>query len=115
MKRTLALAIGLSLALGAGTALAGGKKGNKGELVKGKALEKLLPLYDANKNGKLDPEEKEAMNKDVLAKFDTNKDGKLDKDEQKALAKALKKGTFEPSKPEEKRADDAKPAGTDKK
>jgi hypothetical protein len=116
MKHAFALALGLSLLLTTGTALAGGgkktdkKKGDRKELVKGKALEKLTPKYDVNKDGKLDAEEKEAMKKDVLAKFDTNKDGHLDKDEQKALAKGVKKGGFEPStKPDEKKAGETKP------
>jgi len=53
---------------------------------------KILAKYDTNKNGKLDPEEFEAVRKDFaanpkgdLAKLDTNKDGKLSDDEIAAL------------------------------
>jgi hypothetical protein len=53
---------------------------------------KLLAKYDANKNGKLEPEECDAARKDFaadpkgeLAKLDTNKDGKLSDEELAAL------------------------------
>jgi hypothetical protein len=53
---------------------------------------KALAKYDANKNGKLDPDEIVALRKDFdanpkgeLARFDTNKDGKLSDEEIAAI------------------------------
>jgi Ca2+-binding EF-hand superfamily protein len=72
--------------------------------------ENLLEKYDKNKNGKLDPEEREAVRKDReadrLKRFDKNGDGKLDKEEQEAARSELRKrrgGQDAPGKQEEKK------------
>jgi len=50
--------------------------------------ENILEKYDKNKNGKLDPDEREALRKDREAerikRFDKNGDGKLDAQEEAA-------------------------------
>jgi hypothetical protein len=65
----------------------------------------LLTKYDANKNGKLDPDEREAMRSDwrakfearraeVLKKYDLNHDGKLDQGERTAMRQDRVKERF---------------------
>jgi hypothetical protein len=63
-----------------------------------KADPKMLEKYDTNKNGKIDPDEREAMKKDrqalhdeTIKKYDKNGDGKLDADERAAMREDLKK------------------------
>jgi|SRR6478672_10838863 len=56
--------------------------------VRAARIQDLLAKYDANKNGKLDPEEVERVGKDRMAKWDANKDGKVDMAERKALRAA---------------------------
>ena len=52
---------------------------------RGKAREAVVKAYDANKNGKLDEEERAA----ILKLYDADKDGKLDTVEKKLLVKAV--------------------------
>lgn len=88
-KVSLLLTALASLALLApGTAFAAKADGSKA---------KIVAKYDTNKNGKLDPDEIEALKKDFdanpkgdLAKLDTDKDGKLSDDEIAALTSAKK-------------------------
>lgn len=54
-----------------------------------------LAKYDADKDGKLSKEERQAMFKakreEMLAKYDANKDGKLDESEREAMHAELRK------------------------
>ncbi len=83
-----------------------------------------IKKYDKNGDGKLDEEERktlrEAREKEMLAKYDADKDGKLsDEERRKAFdeerkaraAKALEGDKKAEPKPEEKKAEPAKPAG----
>ena len=78
---------------------------------------KLIAKYDANKNGKLDPDEREALRKDFakdkdgeLKAYDTNTDGKLDDKEVDAIQPgASKDGTAKKAKTDDKKADEKKP------
>ena len=88
MKKTWTIAALLVLALGTSSAFAKKPKGEKGTDVFAK--------YDKNGNGKLDPEEVEAVKKAFssdpdLKKYDTNLDGKLDDNEIAAIKPAEKK------------------------
>jgi len=100
MKKTLLIALTLGLA-GAVFAADGEKKGlEKRETPRDKVLEK----YDKNKDGKLDPSEREEMRKDreaeVVKKYDKNGDGKLDQSEREA-ARAERRKAGEDAKPKE--------------
>ena len=57
--------------------------------------ENILEKYDKNKNGKLDPDEREALRKDREAerikRFDKNGDGKLDAQEEAAARAEMRK------------------------
>ena len=57
--------------------------------------ETILEKYDKNKNGKLDPDEREALRKDREAerikRFDKNGDGKLDAQEEAAARAEMRK------------------------
>ena len=84
MKKTWIIAAMLTLAIGM-PAIAGKKNKDKGTDVFGK--------YDKNANGKLDPDEVEAVKAAFatdpdLKKFDTNGDGKLDDNEIAAIKPA---------------------------
>ena len=50
----------------------------------------ILKQFDKNGNGKLDPEEREALRKAFLERFDTNGDGQIDASEREAARKALR-------------------------
>lgn len=101
MKKMVAgLVVGLAVAGTAALVLADepgpwggmGGRGHHGGAMKAQMLEK----YDANHNGVLDPEEREAVKADrqtlrgerhqkMLEKFDANHDGKLDEQERQAM------------------------------
>jgi hypothetical protein len=58
---------------------------------------RILEKYDANKNGVLDPEEKDAIERDhearraeMLKRFDTDGDGKLSDTERQAMREQLR-------------------------
>lgn len=75
MKNTWIIAAMLALAIGTPAFAGKGKKKDKGP--------DEFALYDKNANGKLDPDEVEAVKKAFetdtnLKKYDTNSDGKLD-------------------------------------
>ena len=80
-KLNVVLITGAVLLAGVGVAAAQGKG-------KDERKAKMLEKFDANKNGVLDPAEKQAMFDEraekMFAKLDTNKDGKLSLDEFKA-------------------------------
>ena len=85
-RKSMAVVVLGSLSL-AGASLAMGP--GKGHLMRNPEL---ILKFDANKNGKLEDSEREALRAELkklreekLAKFDTNKDGKLDEAERKAL------------------------------
>ena len=99
MRKLIGWMAGVALAGGAAGAIAqdspageeGGRRGRHGRLHKGALLEK----YDANQNGVLDAEEREAAHKDrtarheqmkarMLERFDANKNGVLDPEEKEA-------------------------------
>ena len=89
----LAAPLLVSAADDAGTSKMSAAK-SAGKSVSAKQLEK----YDANKNGVLDPAEKELMRKDakerraeVLKKYDKNGDGKLDSAERQQQRDDAKK------------------------
>jgi len=72
---------------------------------------KVIAKYDTNKNGKLDPEEYEAVRKDfastpkgVLARLDADKDGKLSDEEIAKLAGTGKKAVKSDADRAEKKA-----------
>jgi hypothetical protein len=79
------------------------------------ALPDWVKKYDKNGDGKLDQEERAALQKDrqaeMLKKYDKNGDGKLDEAERKAMAEerrkerdeAIAKRQAEQKKPEEKK------------
>jgi Ca2+-binding EF-hand superfamily protein len=59
---------------------------------------RMLEKYDANKNGQIDPEEKEAAKRDrearraeMLQRFDTDGDGKLNETEREAARQEFKR------------------------
>ena len=88
MRQTIIriLALGLFASLVTTSALADKANGPKA---------KLFAKYDKNKNGKIDDDEKVAIQKDLAAnpdgdlkRFDTNKDGKLDDSEIAAIRAA---------------------------
>jgi hypothetical protein len=88
--------IGASLTAFAADEATPGKERRAGP--RGHAREKILQKYDANKNGVLDPEEREAAKKDrqqlktkALEKFDKDGDGKLNEEERAAAREELKK------------------------
>ena len=85
MKQTIirVLALGLLASFATTSVLADKANGPKA---------KLFAKYDKNKNGKIDDDEKSAIQKDFAAapdgdlkRFDTNKDGKLDDSEVAAI------------------------------
>jgi hypothetical protein len=85
MKKTWIIAAMLSLAVGM-PAFAGKKNKNKGGT-------DVFAKYDKNANGKLDPDEVEAVKKAFatdpdLKQYDTNSDGKLDDNEIAAIKPA---------------------------
>jgi Ca2+-binding EF-hand superfamily protein len=59
------------------------------------ALPDWVKKYDKNGDGKLDPEERAALQKErqaeMLKKYDKNSDGKLDEAERKAMAEERRK------------------------
>ena len=68
--------------------------GGHGHQMWGRVLER----YDANKNGRLDPEEKAAFERDrearhaeMLKRFDTDGDGKLSESERQAMREEFRK------------------------
>ncbi len=71
----------------------GNTAGKMGMGGKGAFRQKLLEKFDANKDGKLEPDElaaaKAAMKEKLLAKFDTNHNGTLDPDERAAMKAAI--------------------------
>jgi hypothetical protein len=78
---------------------------------KADAKAKAIAKYDTNKNGKLDPEEYEAVRKDfaatpkgVLARLDADKDGKLSDEEIAKLAGTGKKAVKSDADRAEKKA-----------
>jgi EF hand domain-containing protein len=110
MKKTSSLlsVIALAIALAPLSAFAAKADGSKA---------KLIAKYDTNKNGKLDPDEIEALKKDFaadpkgeLAKLDTNKDGKLSDDEIASLTGPAKKGAKKGNKKNAPAATPADPA-----
>ena len=84
------------LIAGAGAAVVAANEGaghEHGGWDQGRILEK----YDANKNGVLDPEEKEAAKRDhearraeMIKRFDTDGDGKLSDTERQAMREQLR-------------------------
>jgi len=99
MKKRVVIALSLCLA-GVVFAADGEKKAERRENPRDKMLEK----YDKNKDGKLDPSEREAWRKDreaeVVKKYDKNGDGKLDPSEKEA-ARAERRKAGEDPKPKE--------------
>ena len=89
------MAAGLIAGAGAGLAADESAVGHEhGGWDRGRILEK----YDANKNGQLDPEEKEAAKRDheakraeMLKRFDTDGDGKLSDSEREAMRQEFRK------------------------
>jgi hypothetical protein len=102
MKKTLFIALAISISSFVSTAADGEKK------PEAPRRENLLEKYDKNKNGKLDPDEREAVRKDREAerikRFDKNGDGKLDEKEQEAARSEFRKrrGQDAPAKQEKK-------------
>jgi len=99
MKMRLVIALSLCLA-GAAFGADGEKKGANPETPRDEVLKK----YDKNKDGKLDPSEREAWRKDreaeAVKKYDKNGDGKLDQAEREA-ARAERRKAAEDAKPKE--------------
>jgi hypothetical protein len=102
MKKSLVIALTLSVAGLVAFAADAEKKEKKADKARAKVLEK----YDKNANGKLDDDERAAMRKErraegvagALKKFDKNGDGELDDSEREA------------AKSDRKAAKDKKPA-----
>jgi Ca2+-binding EF-hand superfamily protein len=101
-KNMTGLVVGLAVASSAALALAqdGAVEGRRGHRHGGQMKAHLLEKYDANKNGVLDPEEKEAAKADrekfraerkqrMLERFDANHDGVLDEAEKAEARKAF--------------------------
>jgi len=99
MKMRFVIALSLCLT-GAAFAADGEKKGAKPETPRDEMLKK----YDKNKDGKLDPSEREEWRKDreaeAVKKYDKNGDGKLDQSEREA-ARAERRKAGEDAKPKE--------------
>jgi Ca2+-binding EF-hand superfamily protein len=60
--------------------------------------QRMLEKYDANKNGQLDPEEREVARRDrearraeIMKRFDTDGDGKLSESEREAMREEMRK------------------------
>lgn len=100
MKKTIAALVIATAAAGITIARAdqGDDKGFGGHHRRGPSQAQLLEKYDANHNGVLDPEEKEAAKADrearhkqreakMLAKYDANHNGVLDPNEKAAAKK----------------------------
>lgn len=104
MTKLISVMAGLALAGGTAWSLAqeapageeGGRRGRRG----GPSAAWLLEKYDANKDGKLDQQELDAMDKDrdgrheamkarMLERFDANKNGVLDPEEKEAAKAAF--------------------------
>lgn len=84
----------------------GPQKGPRGDRGPRRFPPELLEKYDTDKDGKLSPEEREALRKDrremmekrrqeMLEKFDADKDGKLSPEERKAAFEAKHKEMLE--------------------
>ena len=86
------------LALGLGSLLAQAAEGEPKPKV-APVLPDWVKKYDKNGDGKLDQEERAALQKDrqeeMLKKYDKNGDGKLDEAERNARAEELRKGRDE--------------------
>jgi Ca2+-binding EF-hand superfamily protein len=115
MKKTLMTILGLSL----GGLLAQAADG-EAKPKPAPALPELLKKYDKNGDGKLDQEERAALQKDrqaeMMKKYDKNGDGKIDEEERKAMLEdrrkqrdeALAKRQAEQKKLEEKKPEEKK-------
>jgi len=109
MKTVLTIILGLGL----GSLLAQGAEGEP-KPKPAPVLPDWVKKYDKNGDGKLDQEERAALQKDrqdeMLKKYDKNADGKLDEAERKAMAEerrkerdeAIAKRQAEQKKPEPK-------------
>lgn len=122
MKKTVYWAAGIcAVCFLSATASVSAAEGDKPKPARErKAPAALLEKYDKNKNGVLDPEEKEAAKKEretarparapkaeMLKKFDKDGDGKLDETERAAAREETRKNA---PKRGEKKAADEKPA-----
>jgi len=91
MKMTLTTLLGLALSSLLAQAAEGDPKPKPAPV----ALPDWVKKYDKNGDGKLDPEERAALQKDhqaeMLKKYDKNGDGKLDEAERKAFAEERRK------------------------
>ena len=99
MRVLLVLAMGVVLGLGA-SAQADPPSRQRGGPNRGEMQKRMVEKYDANKDGKLDDKEKEAikaefakrreaMQKQMLEKYDTNKDGVLTANEWSSMSKNI--------------------------
>ena len=96
------------IALVAGLAVASGtpekEEGRKDRSKPG--IKQWIEKFDANKDGKLDVEERKLLaawrKAEIVKKFDKNGDGKLCEKERKAVAEAMKKRRDARSKPDGK-------------
>ena len=96
------------IALVAGLAVAGGtpekeeKRKDRGK----PGINQWVEKFDANKDGKLDVEERKLLaawrRAEIVKKFDKDGDGKLSEKERKAVAEAMKKRKGARPTPEEK-------------
>lgn len=96
------------IALVAGLAVASGTpEKEEGRKDRGKpGIKQWIEKFDANKDGKLDVEERKLLaawrKAEIVKKFDKNGDGKLCEKERKAVAEAMKKRRDARPKPEGK-------------
>ena len=96
------------IALVAGLAVASGTpEKEEGRKDRGKpGIKQWIEKFDANKDGKLDVEERKLLaawrKAEIVKKFDKNGDGKLCEKERKAVAEAMKKRRDARSKPDGK-------------
>lgn len=89
MKKLLVIALGLGLMVGVASLTSAADKGGGVDRAAKKA--EMLKKYDKNNDGKLDADERKAMQDDQnLKKYDKNGNGKLDDDEKAQMEKDLK-------------------------
>jgi len=105
------------IALVAGLAVASGTpEKEEGRKDRGKpGIKQWIEKFDANKDGKLDVEERKLLaawrKSEIVKKFDKNGDGKLCEKERKAVAEAMKKRRDLRPKPDGKKKGKGPKAG----
>ena len=93
MNRKIAAVVVGAAVVTAGAAFAG-NEGGKEHGPRGHHRAKMLERFDANKDGQLDDQEREAAREarkaEMLQRFDTDKDGKLSDSEREAARSAMR-------------------------